>query len=579
MAVVTNAQSRSWGIVELLRGVDVQQMVAMLLLLIGGTLFYAWTYDRSTYAYILRADEGVSFAGAIRAMQGSIPQKDFPYYGPVMPYVYGGALKVFGTSIAVMRAFWAFLYVISVLLFFQIGRKVLPNWVAFAVAAMVIGQLHTPLYTYNHIGLVLAIQGMLLLVLSAMPDGPPRYFGVTFAGLLLLAMLIKFNEAIVAFMAVVIFLWICHLYRHDLSARYPATIRVPLREVLVPGMLSLLLFVAVTIILNARLTKSEFLRNFPMLPQYQASVGGYKYVALLLSIPFKTPFRQVTARDWSVLWYDNYVFAILASFLLAILFVVTAVHFFCSREYRRGLDLCAWKSGLVLTLAVGAYHEFYTTGNHWSTPMYIGFSLLAISCVAWTGLASLPRTRYGLLVALLVVCATSDAYYVSMVRGDYSQFHLDVPRARIYSSMDSDAPVVRQVVEFLDETPDAGQSLAAFPHDALLIFLAGRHNALRDDDYQWMLFPTETSDDEIVQEIADKKVTHILLSNFVGIRHGEPVVFGRDYLTHTFQYLQDHYQVVKTFGSDLRGYQVEYLELYVPPAEGQLREDVGTARR
>jgi hypothetical protein len=233
----------------------------------------------------------------------------------------------------------------------------------------------------------------------------------------------------------------------------------------------------------------------------------------------------------------------------------------------------------VLTLAVGAYHEFYSTGNHWSTPMYIGFSLLAITCAAWNGLPGFPRTKYALLVTLLAVCVTSDVYYVCMVRRDYSQFYLDAPRARIYSSFDSDAPVVREVVEFLDQTPDTGQSLAAFPHDALLIYLAGRHNALRDDDYQWMLFPTEASDDEIVQEIARTKVTHILLSNFVGIRYGEPAVFGRDYLTHTFQYLQDHYQSVRTFGSDPRGYQVQYLELYVPPTESQLRQDVGTTRR
>jgi hypothetical protein len=580
MPVVTNAKAGSWGIGRLVRRADLDQMVAMLLLFIGGTAFYACTYDRSAYDYILRADEGVSFATAMRAMQGFIPQRDFPsYYGPVMPYVYGGALTLFGTSIAVMRAFWAFLDGISVLLFFQIGRKLLPNWVAFIVAAMVIGQLHPPLYTYNHIGLVLAIQGMLLLVLSAMPEGPPRYFSVTFSALLLLAMLIKFNEAVVAFAAVVIFLWICGLYRRDLSTRSPEMIPVPLRAVVVPGMQAFLLFVTVTIILNARLTKSQFLRNFPLLPQYQASIGGYKYVALLLSIPFKTPFRQLTSHDWSVLWYDNYVFAILASFLLAILFVVTVVHFIWSREYRRSLDLCGWRSGLVLTLAVGAYHEFYSTGNHWSTPMYIGFSLLAITCVAWNGFPGFSRTKYALLFALLAVCITSDVYYVSMVRRDYSQFYLDSPRARIYSSLDSDAPVVREIVEFLDQTPDAGQSLAAFPHDALLIYLAGRRNALRDDDYQWMLFPTEKSDDEIVQEIAHTKVAHILLSNFVGIRHGEPAVFGRDYLTHTFRYLQDHYQVVRTFGSDPRGYQVQYLELYVPPTEGQLREDIGTARR
>ena len=74
-----------------------KDLIATVLLVIGSALFYAATYNRSSYSYILRADEGVSFATAVRVTQGFIPQHDFPsYYGPVMPYVYGAAFKAFG---------------------------------------------------------------------------------------------------------------------------------------------------------------------------------------------------------------------------------------------------------------------------------------------------------------------------------------------------------------------------------------------------------------------------------------------------------------------------------------------------
>jgi hypothetical protein len=120
---------------------------------------------------------------------------------------------------------------------------------------------------------------------------------------------------------------------------------------------------------------------------------------------------------------------------------------------------------------------------------------------------------------------------------------------------------VAEVAGFLEQTTPPEQPMAAFPHDALLMYLAGRKNAMRDDDYQWMLFPTHESDLEIVNELAEKKVPRVVISNFVGIRHGSPAFFGRDYLPETFKYIREHYGLVKTFGANPRGYQVQYLEL------------------
>ncbi len=539
-----------------------QEIVAGLLLVVAGALFYAATYNRSSYEYILRADEGVSFATAMRTVQGFVPQRDFPsYYGPVMPYVYAAAFKLFGGSLAVMRAFWAFLNVLSVLLLFRIARHLLPTWMAFLAAVLVIGQQHPPLYTYNHIGLVLAIEGILLLMLRAMSKGAPKYFKWALTALLLLALLIKFNEALVVLVVIVVFLWISKLWirRSGSTGQLPPAI--PLRDVVIPGALAIVIFAAITFALNAGLTQAEFMRNFPLLPQYQASIGGYKYVSLVLSIPFRTPWAKMTAHRWYILWYENYVFAMLASFVLGIFFLIAAAQFFFPRTYRRTIDLVRWKSVLVLAVAAATYHEFFLTGNHWSTPMYIGLCLVAIVSFIWHALAGFPRLRYVPLLALLCVCLVSDAFYIDVVHRKYSAFYLDSPRARIYSSDDSDAPLVSEVVEFLEHNSNQQASIAAFPHDALLIYLAGRRNALRDDDYQWMLFPTEQSDDEIVREIETKKVSEVLISNFVGIRHGQPVFFGRDYLPHTFNYLQEHYRLVKTFGDNPRAYQVQYLRL------------------
>jgi 4-amino-4-deoxy-L-arabinose transferase-like glycosyltransferase len=531
--------------------------IAIFMLVVLAAVFYAATYNRSSYSYILRADEGVAFATAVRVTQGFIPQHDFPsYYGPVMPYVYGAVFKVFGPSIALMRGIWAILYIVSIFLFYRLGRHLLPPFAAFAAAAMLIGQQHTPLYTYNHIGFVLATEAILLLLLSRVPDKPEAHFRAKMTTLLLIALLIKFNEALVIFVVVVAVIWVINRGRGEKTfLEIPRT-----SSIIIPGAVAFVAFALITAALNAGLTKFQFLRNFPLLPQYQASIGGFQYVKFILTFPFRTGWHEMTARRWYFFWYENYVFSILISFLVGILVLFCVIRFLTSRKYRQALGPDSWKAILLLMVAVGVYHEFYLTGNHWSTPMYVGFSLVAVTFLIWQSLSRFPRTRIAIVSALLLVCVASDFYYVKVVYRNYSQFRIDDPRARIYSSMDSDAPVVSAVVAFLEHDAPAGVSMAAFPHDASLLYLAGRQNAMRDDDYQWMLFPDAGSDLEIARELDAKKVRNIVLSNFVGVRRGQPVIFGRDYLPETFKYIQAHYGVIKTFGANPRGYQVHYLE-------------------
>jgi hypothetical protein len=533
-------------------------ITAMLILAVTAIVFYAATFNRSSYIYILRADEGLSFATAMRVLQGFVPQMDFPsYYGPVMPYVYAAVFKIFGASIAVMRAFWAFLFVLSIVGFYRIARSVLPPFASFAAAFMMIGQQHTPLYTYNHIGLVLGIQGILLLLLrtgSVMRPLSQTGFGL----LLLLTLLIKFNEALVFLACVIVALWIVRRFQDPEIGTSSSPISIP--KILGPALIAIVCFAGITAALNAGLSRSEFLRNFPVLPQYQASIGGFKYVKFVISMPFRTAWNLIPPRGWYTFWYENYMFSILISFLLAIGSLIFMIRFFLSRSFRSSLGPAMWKSAVLIAAAVGMYHEFYLTGNHWSTPMYIGFALLAFTLVLWQQLARFPKSRAAAVSVLLLVCVVSGLNYVRIVRSTFSQVYLDAPEARIYSSSDSDAVVVADVVKFLRaSTPN--EPMAAFPHDALLVYLAGRQNAMRDDDYQWMLFPTEESDREIVRELDKKKVKQVLISSFAGIRHGRVAVFGRDFLPKTFAYLESHYHIVKSFGPSNMHYYVEYREL------------------
>lgn len=533
-------------------------LAAMLGLAVAAAIFYAATFNRSSYIYILRADEGLSFAAAMRVLQGFIPQRDFPaYYGPVMPYLYALAFKTFGASIAVMRGLWAALFIISIVGFYKIGRYVLPPFAAFVAAFMIIGQQHTPLYTYNHIGLVLACQGMIFLVLRSGSNKRPLP-QIAFGGLLLLTLLIKFNEGLVLLVCILVVLWAARRF-HGLQGE-PEEFPISIGSVLRPALIAISCFLVITAALNVGLSKSEFLRNFPILPQYQASIGGFKYVKFIVSLPFRSAWSSIPPRVWYTFWYENYMFSILLSFLLALGTVLFLARFFFSKQFRSSLNAKTWKIGLLVAAALGMYHEFYLTGNHWSTPMYAGFASLAFTVLLWDQLPRFPKSRTLILGFFLSVCTISGLLYVRIVRSTFSQVFLDLPEARIFSSADSDAKVVADVVNFV-KTSTPNEPMAAFPHDALLVYLAGRQNAMRDDDYQWMLFPTEESDREIVHELESKKVRQVLISSFAGIRHGKVAVFGKDFLPQTFAYLQSHYHTVKTFGPSSMHYYVEYQEL------------------
>lgn len=528
-----------------------------LALLVAAAGFYGFTYNRSSYAYILRADEGYSFAVSVRAAEGLVPQKDFSYaYGPFMPYVYAGVFKLAGPSLAALRLTWAVLYIITVLLFYRIGLDIVPAWTALAAALMVIGQAHTPLYSYNHVGFVIVAE---LLVLCAFQfSGRPSFrYGIYLGALFLIGLLIKFNEAIAVYSAVMAAtIFVAGRRRKAETGELSTGLGPHVRNCVIGALSALVIFALITAWLNSGLTRAQFLRNFPILPQYQASVGGYQYVIKMLLLPWKGHWTD--PGQWYGLWYENYYFAIIVSLAtgagIALYFAIKVL-----RDRTLDGDQNIGKAVILLTVAFAIQHEFYLTGNHWSTPMYVGFSLLALSYLLRSFLRW-PQLYVGATVALLLVCLASDCVYAIVARQTFSEFSFDSARARIFSSETSDAVVSKQVVDYLAKNTGPSAELAAFPHDAALIHLAGRRNAMRDDDYQWMLFPTPESDHEIVQEIERRKVPSVLVSNFAGVKRGKLVIFGRDYLPETFQYLQDHYHQVVVFQSDHIRYRVGYFE-------------------
>jgi hypothetical protein len=532
------------------------------ILVVAAVVFYALTINRSEYLYILRADEGYSFAAAVRTGQGLVPQKDFSYaYGPLMPYVYAAGFKLFGVSISTMRGIWAAAYIGSLILFYLLGRQVIPRTGAFILAFSLIGQIHTPLYSYNHVGLVIGIELQLLALMSLIRAKRKARWLYLFGVLFLIELFIKFNEAIAvfAFLSVAAALWF--LFQKDESAN--GTLLGRGRVVAswcATGFVPLAAFGLVTFWLNHGLSQEQVLRNFPILPEYHASIGGYQYVWKVLARPFHLPISRNAGWRWYGIWYDNYYYAIIITLLAGISAGIALFLFSLSKRLRSRMTHEQWNGIFLGAVSIAVYHEFFLTGNHWSTPMYLGFSSLFLFWIVFSVARQHPAIWKGLGTFIMVVSVASNLVYLGLSRRYFSDYFLNLQRANIYSSSDSDSVVISQVVRYLQSNTPPDAMLAAFPHDSLLIHLSERRNALRDDDYQWMLFPSALSDGEVCDELDRSQVRGVLISNFMGFKRGKFVVFGVDYLTHTADYLHRHYHAVKTFPAGQSGYSVTYYE-------------------
>ncbi|MCZ2846157.1 MAG: hypothetical protein O2U61_06660, partial [Candidatus Bathyarchaeota archaeon] len=84
-------------------------------------------YYLSYYKYFeIDVDEGLLINGAMRALSGEIPLKDFHQYTPGRFYLLALWFLLFGKSIAVERLLFIFLHCIKNILIFIISRKILP---------------------------------------------------------------------------------------------------------------------------------------------------------------------------------------------------------------------------------------------------------------------------------------------------------------------------------------------------------------------------------------------------------------------------------------------------------------------
>ncbi|MDD5233872.1 MAG: glycosyltransferase family 39 protein [Syntrophales bacterium] len=140
-------------------------------------------------------DEGFLAYGAVRVLEGQIPNLDFfSLQPPLSFYTSAAAFKIFGISLVTLRIFGLILYILIPILIFSITRFFLP-WpfaLAAALPSTVIGM---PLYTFVPLSVwqgITAVLAALFFYIQSIRSGRHRW--AFLSGLFTAASILKKNQ-------------------------------------------------------------------------------------------------------------------------------------------------------------------------------------------------------------------------------------------------------------------------------------------------------------------------------------------------------------------------------------------------
>ena len=109
-------------------------LTATILALISGSIYFSLR-DRG----LMMTDEGALFMGASRIVDGQVPYRDFHhFYGPGRFYLLAGLFELFDRSVLVMRSMLAAMRVLTVVLTFLVGARLVPIAYALVPAGVVL---------------------------------------------------------------------------------------------------------------------------------------------------------------------------------------------------------------------------------------------------------------------------------------------------------------------------------------------------------------------------------------------------------------------------------------------------------
>ncbi|MBI3271969.1 MAG: hypothetical protein HYZ53_23450 [Planctomycetes bacterium] len=543
-------------------------LVARLLLgcLVVQAAWMAWAWS-DLQAPLAPDDHGWNLYAFWRVAEGEAPYRDFGWsYGPLMPYLYAAAFRLFGFKITTVLATHGALLGLAAVLGYALARRVAsPGWSFLAGTALL--SIGLPFHAYVHVGTMPLLLGSMLAFLRWLEDSPRRARWLALAcalQVLQAGVLWTLAGSSAAALTLAAFLVEFHAGRAPGGALAPPPVSDARRLARATGVACCfgLAWALGTILLYAPLlvgVPAGHLRHCFGIHGGEIPKQGLPFYHLF-SVPlgvwdhFAAP--ADAAPPWSWILHRDRLTAFLG-LLTGVAGLAATLRLLLTRAPAGARALALTTLFLVGLLTS---HQYLWQGAPYSLFWGPSCAILPFAaCLGETASAYVlrrvpvdlrPRLRAvaALAAGVAALAATLVWRQTLPVVEQRRESLLRLDRGRVYGGGPALNRVLEGVVGSVRALTAPGEKIAVFPYAPIYPYLADRPSAVYHQQLSQVGDLTPEEERAVIDALESAHVRVVLLTNQASMARGVEDLFGRDYALELAAYLATHFEPVEQFG-------------------------------
>jgi hypothetical protein len=483
--------------------------------------------------FLSQGDHGRDLYAAQAVYRGELPYKDFWWvYGPLMPYYYGLFFKFFGVKISSMILGKLALRILGGLLICLGLMEIASTTAAFLCACWFMLFQQDFFFTYNHIGGVAMIMGVVFCLLAYIQKNSSKALWGALAFIFILC-LIKINFGLAALAVCVITVGVSDavlgIPSNDTKKLFYATALV--------GIPLIIFFIYWSLLKGLSVTEIR-----QCLPYMEGDQPYTMNPLTAVGIFLQTTFSMIIST-----WMNLSFALIINASALRCFYLFAEDKLPAPRKTLLLLSL-----GMLCLFYVANFHEYLKSGvwyrGFWAQPLSMMLAFLLID-TATQSIPKITRKIIFLFLSLLLIFS-----WFSMLRpvnaAETKDHYLSIPHGGIYITNSTDwISTVEETTGFLKKTLKPNELFFALPYDCLYYYLTDKKSPTRQLIFFDHIKIPEEQEKSVIAELEKNHVNYILLSSRAFAKQEAGLGFlGSSYCPLIGKYIQDNFIPVARFG-------------------------------
>jgi len=383
------------------------------------------------------------------------------------------------------------------------------------------------IYTYNHIGGVFLILSVIYFLFLYIKNSKKRFIYMA-SFLCFLLSLVKINMGISTLAGFLSLIFLREIQEKTLTPQKK-------KIILCSGIFTLAAVGSVYSLLIYELPLYYIRQCFPYLrSDHPINVTIFQSCKMLLAAVF-----------------HNFQSSLPNLFFGLTVFFCAVKSFLAFRQKNENQNSLAFALTGLIVLSILNLHEFFASGIYyrifWISPIIIMINFIFI----FLGIKNLSRVlQYGIcLVLLLVVSVEALQRHQLFQAYKIPSQYLPFETGKVYVTNSPEwLDTVKKTTFFLQNHLKKDEGFFALPYDPLYYFFARKNSPVRELDFFEHIKIGDEQQKKIIHRLEETKTNWIVLSS----RSNSPVLglgtLGRDYGIMLNKYIQDHFELIETFG-------------------------------